>query len=207
MKNEKYSPVPPDLETWLSGRADAEREALRNTWLLFNQTCHFSMQTKEIDRRWESIAHATAPRLLHLSRLRAAAAAALLLSAGWAIGKWSVPAATTGPGKTQYALLVKADDIPPADGMQQFIEYSAWVDNLKKERWAGGEALQEEVWRLNRTATGDISVESGTLEKSPREVSGFFLFEAADTTEALRIARTCPHLRYNGTLELRKIYP
>lgn len=107
----------------------------------------------------------------------------------------------------QFALLVKADDIPPADGSQPFKEYSAWVRNLKKERWADGEALHGKAWRLHRSAAGGaVETLPHELKTSPDELSGYFLFEAATAEEALKIASTCPHLNYSGTLELREIY-
>lgn len=108
-------------------------------------------------------------------------------------------------GKPQFALLVKADDVPPADGTQQFREYSAWVENLKKERWAGGEALHGKSWRLHKTGDAVESTEH-ILKPSPDELSGYFLFEADNAEAALKIAQSCPHLNYQGTLELREIY-
>lgn len=107
--------------------------------------------------------------------------------------------------QAKFALLVKADDVPPADGMQQFREYTAWVENLKKERWAGGEALHGKVWRLHK-GTEAVEVVDYELKSSADEISGYFLFEAKDKEEALKIARTCPHLNYKGTLELREIF-
>ena len=38
------------------------------------------------------------------------------------------------------------------------------------------------------------------------EIGGYFMFEATDASEAVAIARTCPHLNYQGTLELREIF-
>lgn len=114
----------------------------------------------------------------------------------------SLPATS---GKPQFALLVKADDVPPADGTQQFREYSAWVENLKKERWAGGEALHGKAWRLHKTGDAVQSTEH-VLKASPDELSGYFLFEADNAEAALKIAQSCPHLNYQGTLELREIY-
>ena len=108
-------------------------------------------------------------------------------------------------GQPRFALLVKADDVPPADGMQQFKQYTAWVENLKKDRWAGGEALHGKAWRLHKQGAG-IEVIDHEIKTSADEMSGYFLFEAANKEEALKIARTCPHLNYQGTLELREIF-
>ena len=133
--------------------------------------------------------------------------AAALAAAGFWVGKsQSTPvAAPAASNQPQYALLVKADDVPPADPEQQFREYSAWVDNLKKGRWAGGEALHGKAWRLHES-NGAVQSLEHTLKTSPDEISGYFLYEAANAEEALKIAQTCPHLKYSGTLELREIY-
>ena len=117
----------------------------------------------------------------------------------------SAPPLAASSGKPQFALLVKADDVPPADATQQFQEYSAWVENLKKERWADGEALHGKAWRLHKT-DGTVQSVEHTLKTTPDELSGYFLFEAENAEEALKIAQTCPHLNYQGTLELREIY-
>jgi hypothetical protein len=37
------------------------------------------------------------------------------------------------------------------------------------------------------------------------EMSGFFLIRANDRDEALAVARTHPHLRYGGSIEVREI--
>ncbi|MFN0176194.1 MAG: YciI family protein [Saprospiraceae bacterium] len=129
-----------------------------------------------------------------------------LTAVGYFAGK-SQTASTALPAseKPQFALLVKADDVAPADPSQQFREYSAWANNLKKERWSDGEALHGKAWRLHET-NGNIEIIEHTLKTSADELSGYFLYEATDAEEALKIARTCPHLKYSGTLELREIY-
>jgi hypothetical protein len=139
--------------------------------------------------------------------LSALAFAMLLLGAGFAAGRTQkTPRETLQPSaKPQFALLVKADDVPPSDPEQQFREYSAWVNNLKKERWAGGEALHGKAWRLHAN-NGSVETVEHEMKPSPNELSGYFLYEAENAEEALKIAQTCPHLKYSGTLELREIF-
>jgi hypothetical protein len=133
-------------------------------------------------------------------------ATALLVALGaFYVGKSSAAPVVAEAKQSKFVLLVKADDVPPADGMQQFKEYSAWVQNLKQERWAGGEALKSKAWRLHKS-DGEVQVLDYELKTSADELSGYFLFEAADYAEALKIAQTCPHLNYQGTLELREIF-
>ncbi len=123
--------------------------------------------------------------------------------AGRSAGAPQASAVATQSDLKQYALLVKADDVPPADGAQQFREYSAWVANLKKERWAGGEALHGDAYRLAKK-DGGVVLSPAELEK--HDISGYFLFEAKNLEEAVEIAKTCPHLDYGGTVELREVF-
>lgn len=133
--------------------------------------------------------------------------AAGLLAAGFWVGQSRyAPAPVAQSEKPQFALLVKADDVPPAEPGQQFREYGAWVQNLKAERFAGGEALHGKAWSLHQSGDEPVQVTEFELEGNKEEISGYFLFEAADAEEALKIAKTCPHLKYQGTLELREIY-
>lgn len=132
--------------------------------------------------------------------------AVFLLGTGFWFGH-SRPASTRdNNGKPRFALLVKNDDLPPAEAGQQFREYSAWVSQLKNQREAGGEALHGKAWVINQPAGQTVQITEHELERSASELSGYFLFEAENAAEALKIAETCPHLKYSGTLELREIY-
>lgn len=135
--------------------------------------------------------------------LIAAGLAAVGFFAGKSAAKQQPTTPTTQSDLKQYALLVKADDVPPADGTQQFREYTAWVTNLKKDRWAGGEALHGDAYRLSKQ-NGGVVMSPAELEKN--DISGYFLFEAKNLEEAMEIAKTCPHLDYSGTLELREVF-
>ena len=53
------------------------------------------------------------------------------------------------------------------------------------------------------TATGA----SELPHDAPDELGGFFLVQVADSAEAFRIARECPHLKHGGTVQVRRIEP
>jgi hypothetical protein len=131
-----------------------------------------------------------------------------LLAAGFMVGKKQTDTPSVvaeKSAKPQYALLVHNDDTPPADPEQQFKEYSAWVNNLKAKGFAGGEALHGKVWKVGQHA-GNTWSEEATIEGNKNAISGYFLFEADNAEEAIKIAKTCPHLKYEGTLELREVF-
>jgi hypothetical protein len=52
------------------------------------------------------------------------------------------------------------------------------------------------------SASGATEMPRGTAD----ELGGFFLIQA-DSAEAYRIARECPHLRHGGTVQVRRIQP
>lgn len=79
-------------------------------------------------------------------------------------------------------------------------EYHAWGRGLDRQ---GGLLLQDgaltdEVKRIQPTA-GTAVLNTGT------EPNGFMVFKATDGAEALKLAKTCPHLSLGGRLELRTI--
>lgn len=139
-----------------------------------------------------------------------------LVTAGYFAGKSASPRSNTNSSnnvvamnksnKSQFILFVHNDDTPPADPMQQVKEYSAWLKKIQATRIADGEHLQDKGWILT-TATDKI-VQAKVQESfnGRNEVGGYFSFEAANQEDAVAIAKTCPHLNYNGTLELREIY-
>lgn len=116
------------------------------------------------------------------------------------------PTAAASVVKEKFVLLVHNDDVPATDPTEQFNAYSAWLTNIKAQRFADGEALHGDRLMLQKS-DGNLNVEAQKLTQGNREeVSGFFIFEAENMEEASKIAQTCPHLNYKGTLELRQVF-
>jgi hypothetical protein len=127
-----------------------------------------------------------------------------LVALGFTIGKDRN--ATPMASKQKFVLLVHNDDVPPADPTQQFNEYSVWLKNLKTSRFADGESLDFHMAATLKNNEGKPSVEYIDSREDKKAVSGYFVFEADNKEEALKIAQTCPHLNYKGSLELREIF-
>ena len=152
------------------------------------------------------------PRPL-LTRSWTGLAASLLLGIGlFAIGYFTGKPneskdsiAIAAPNAAKFILLVHNDDVAAQDPMQQVREYSAWLQDIKAKRFADGEHLHGNGWILSGKEQG------GRIEERPefmgrQELGGYFTFEADNAEEALAIAKTCPHLNYQGTLELREVF-
>jgi hypothetical protein len=113
--------------------------------------------------------------------LGAAAALAVALLRPWS---HSPPAATPG---ASYMLLLYEDSAYRAPGPGQegerVAEYRQWADSLRG------------VGRLERAAELD----------GAGPVTGFFIVRAETEAEAARLARACPHVKYGGRVEVRRL--
>jgi len=170
---------------------------------------------------------ATRPSLVPRAALGATLIAASLL-VGMVVGRRSArptgeardsaaaPVASTSntPPREQYLLLLEgpartrpAGVVPSAadSAAERAIvaEYGAWAGRLQR---SGALVMAEKL------ADEPIAIhaKSGVITptRNPAdEVGGFFLIQVTDSAEAQRIARECPHLKYGGTVQLRKIQP
>lgn len=93
--------------------------------------------------------------------------------------------------------------------MQAVIErYDAWAGGLAAEgKLAGGEKLRDGQGRVVRGAGASRRTTDGPFAETREVVGGYFLLDAADYDEAVRLAGGCPHLEYGGTVEIREIEP
>ena len=108
----------------------------------------------------------------------------------------------------KYMLLLKGgkfDNYSPEE-MQKIIErYIGWSMQLREQgAHLGGEELKP-VGRVLRKEKKRVL--DGPFTETKESVGGYYLIEARDVTQALEIARECPHLDYEGEIELREINP
>ena len=110
-----------------------------------------------------------------------AIAASLLI--GFAAGLLQPRLASPKPEGREYILLLHGGGSGHVD------EYRQWA---RQVRVAGGEKLKDETIVL------------GSPDASA-SVRGFFRIIARDRQAAEAVAKTCPHLKYGGWIELREI--
>lgn len=108
----------------------------------------------------------------------------------------------------KFVLLLKGGDFTrfSPEEMQKILEkYMNWVAKLKTE---GRHHASEE---LNNTGaileTKNGRVVDGPFTESKETVGGFFLIEAKDLSEATSISSDCPHLLFDGVVEIREVIP
>lgn len=140
----------------------------------------------------------------------ATTAAVAIFFAGVLTGAARRPA-TPPEFQPTYALLLRAgpDYQDTASGEQEqrrVEEYRAWAGGVYQSGVGiRGEKLGDDGRLLRQQA--ETSLRSDDREHEPGALGGFFLINATSLDEALRIARSCPHLRYGGAIEVRPIDP
>ena len=124
-----------------------------------------------------------------------AAAAIVILAIGFAAGR-----AWNRPQQVQYThiLLLQEDrSFQSGHAEDRVQEYSNWARGVASK---GTAITGEKLAHDSRLLKGDRSE-----SQASGEIAGFFLVRAKSEEDALAISRTCPHLRYGGIIELRKI--
>ncbi|MCG8435072.1 MAG: YciI family protein [Gammaproteobacteria bacterium] len=100
------------------------------------------------------------------------------------------------------------DGISPEEIQKIIGEYSAWSENLAaKNQLVGGHKLKDEGGRHLSQADGKLRIVDGPYSEAKEVLGGFFIIEAADYNEAVKISEDCPHLKFGGRIELREVDP
>ena len=98
----------------------------------------------------------------------------------------------------QYMITYLGGDQPasPEEGKQHFEKYKTWLSSL-------GESVVSPANPLKGTCTvnsdGSISSDSTTT------MSGFTVIKASSMDDALAVAKACPFLDLNGSLEVSEL--
>lgn len=160
---------------------------------------------------------AAAPERAAMRLFAAAAAAALCVALGaWGAlwltgdGPGGGAGAPTDAGDT-YALLLLSGPgefaVSADEEARRVQEYSGWAGQLAQAgRLLAGEKLADEA-RLLDDADASAAARLMPADRGDGILAGFFLIRAADYDEAVAIAADCPHLRYGGRVEVRRIEP
>lgn len=115
------------------------------------------------------------------------------------------PQADRTAAPPQYMLLLfestaTPDTRTPEEHQAVVEEYKAWARALHKEgKLIGGDKLDDARATLAPAGGRAVELPKNTL------LAGYFIIVAATDDEALAIARSCPHHKYGGTIEIRKI--
>jgi len=98
------------------------------------------------------------------------------------------------------------DGVSPEEIQRVIEEYTGWRLQLEKEgRLAGGEKLEDGTARNLTAGEGRVEVTDGPYAEAKEVLGGYFIIQAEDWPAAVEISKGCPHLRYGGRIELRRI--
>jgi hypothetical protein len=111
----------------------------------------------------------------------------------------------------QYMCLIY-DDEKVWDGMAEderntlFADYGAFTESIKDSgNYVAGDALQPIATATSvRVRDGQTLVTDGPFAETKEQLGGYYLVEAKDVDEALKIAERIPSARY-GTIEVRPV--
>lgn len=151
---------------------------------------------------------ATATPTFTLPRAALAFAASVLLFAiGFTVGQRQSPAAKpASPEESVFVLFLY--DSPQQLAMDQSAlvqEYGNWIHSIGSSgRFSGGEKLKD-GGSLLHSENQQLQIADASQNDTFGPLSGYFLIEAESYDEALKIAKTCPHLKYDGRIELREV--
>ena len=115
----------------------------------------------------------------------------------------------TAPTRARFLLLLHEDASYQASAVpgqsDRVAEYQAWAKELgERGQMVGGEKLQDAGTVLNGAQARAVTA-AELPQGKPGGLAGYFVIAAKDSSEALAIARSCPHLKYGGTIVLRPI--
>jgi hypothetical protein len=119
----------------------------------------------------------------------------------------------TVPAKEKYVLLLHGPSRPPSAGPPTAADSAAERAIVDEYRaWAVSLANAGSLVTAEKLADDPLTmlVADRTVQmprNTPDELGGFFLIQVADSAEAFRIARACPHLKHGGSVQVRRIEP
>ncbi len=110
----------------------------------------------------------------------------------------------------QFMLLMRGSSagfarMSPEEIQQAIERYNAWAQSLMRQgRLKGGEKLLDDGVRVVRQEKGKIVVD-GPFPETKESIGGFFIVEAADYSEAIDVAKSCPVYSAGGSVEVRGV--
>jgi len=98
------------------------------------------------------------------------------------------------------------EKLPPAESEAIMNEYFAFTNDIQASgKLLGGEALQPTTTATTvKVRNGKVSTTDGPFVETKEQLGGFYLIEANDLNEAIKIAARIPSARFGG-VEVRPV--
>jgi len=110
---------------------------------------------------------------------------------------------------SQFILLLHSRATAPAtmsaaDAQNIVKRYTDWSQEMGQAgKLAGGNKLTADNGKVMRGADGAVT--DGPHGQAEEVIGGYFIVEADDYDGAVGIAKSCPHLSFGGSIEVRQI--
>lgn len=135
----------------------------------------------------------------------AAAASMCFFVLGILVGVWSVSAQSTKPRGPIFVLALRnPPEALPAkskdEALQRMKEYMAWGDELGQKGLLLGHDCQ-----LLSEVNGPNSAINTSSDEAGGSLMGIFLLQTENYEEAVEAAKSCPHWKYGGTVEIKQL--
>ena len=112
---------------------------------------------------------------------------------------------------TTYALLLnhapdRYDNVSEDEYMAIIKDYVGWVQQMSDDGiYQGGHKLNTGPGKVLTSGGGGVDVHDSPFAELSEVLGGLMLIEAEDYEHAVEIAKSCPHLVHNTTLEIREV--
>ena len=113
----------------------------------------------------------------------------------------------------QYALILphepdRYSKLSQDELMDTMKDYVSWVEKLTKDGvYAGGYKLADEPGKVLVANGKDATLHDGPFAELAEVLGGIMIVNAKSYDDAVRIARTNPHLVHNKRIEIRQVMP
>lgn len=97
--------------------------------------------------------------------------------------------------------------LAPGDMARMIQEYRSWSDRLRAEgKLEVADKLTADAGKVLRPGKdGAVAVTDGPYAESKEVIGGYYCVIAPDYAAAVEIAKSSPHLRFGGAIEVRKV--
>lgn len=93
--------------------------------------------------------------------------------------------------------------LSPEEMQKAIGKYMAWT---QKPFTKDSKRLASDPGRVIRSNNGKPRATDGPYSETKEVLGGFYLVEAANYDEAVKLALEHPHVEYGGTVEIRELY-
>jgi hypothetical protein len=97
-------------------------------------------------------------------------------------------------------------NLSPQQMQQVVAEYKQWAEQLARQgKLVGGDKLAEHGGKTLRGSAGKLIITDGPFAEAKEVLGGYFVINANSLDEAVELSKTCPHIKYGSSIQIRKV--